>query len=164
LRSLVLPLAWSDEEAALAIAQVRPVDPCLATRLALSRAFGLTKLEALTVDPVDGLRPWGLVVGRNPFISQVRLSAPRAIPANSTPALDTARQAAAFFGQSRVCSDAVEGDLRARSLRQRRLFDRLDLDDTMFFSDASSMTLESLRLGTKWAFRARQPLTQALAA
>jgi TPR repeat protein len=164
LRSLVLPLAWSDEEAALAIAQVRPVDPCLATRLALSRAFGLTKLEALTVDPVDGLRPWGLVVGRNPFISQVRLSAPRAIPANSTPALDTARQAAAFFGQSRVCSDTVEGDLRARSLRQRRLFDRLDLDDTMFFSDASSMTLESLRLGTKWAFRARQPLTQALAA
>ena len=164
LLSLVLPLAWSDEEAALAIAQVRPVDPCLATRLALSRSFGLTKLEALTVDPVDGLRPWGLVVGRNPFISQVRLSAPRAIPANSTPALDTARQAAAFFGQSRVSSDAVEGDLRARSLRQRRLFDRLDLDDTMFFSDASSMMLESLRLGTKWAFRARQPLTQALAA
>jgi hypothetical protein len=34
----------------------------------------------------------------------------------------------------------------------------------MFFSDATSMTLESLRLGTKWAFRARQPLTQALAA
>ena len=164
LRSLVLPLAWSEEEADLAIAQVRPVDLCLATRLALSRAFGLTKLEALTVDPVDGLRPWGLVVGRNPFISQVRLSAPRAIPASTAPALDTARQAAAFFGQSRVRSDAVEGDLRARSLRQRRLFDRLDLEEAMFFSDANSMTLDSLRLGTKWAFRARQPLNQAMAA
>ena len=164
LRSLVLPLMSSDEEAALAVGQVRPADAWLAIRLALSRAFGLTKLEALTVDPVDGLRPWGLVVGRNPFISQVRLSAPRAIPANTALALDTARQAAAFFGQPRIRSGAVEGDLRARSLRQRRLFERLDLDEAMFFSDASSMTLESLRQGTKWAYRARQPLTQALAA
>jgi TPR repeat protein len=164
LRSLVLPVEGSDAEAAFALAQVRPLDPWLAIRLALSRAFGLTKLEALTVDPLDGLRPWGLVVGRNPFIVQARLAAPRAVPAATPEALDIARQAAAFFGRSKLGPAPVEGDLRARSLRQRRLFDRMDLEESMFFSDATSMTLESLRLGTKWAFRARQPLTQALAA
>jgi hypothetical protein len=34
----------------------------------------------------------------------------------------------------------------------------------MFFSGATSMTLEALRFGPKWAFRAKQPLQLALAA
>jgi hypothetical protein len=113
---------------------------------------------------VDGLRDWGLVVGRNPFIAQVRLSAPRAVPAVSAQALAQARQAAALFGRSAGEGLAAEGDLRARSSRQRRLFDRLGLDEAMFFADASAMTLESLRLGAKWAYRAREPLGLALAA
>ena len=58
---------------------------------------------------------------------------------------------------------AVEGDLRRRSVRQRRAFEKHSLDDAMFFANATSMTLESLRLGPKWAFRARQPLRTALA-
>lgn len=164
LRSLVLPLGGTAEEAMRGIEQMRAVDPWLATRLALSRAFGLTKLEALCVDPVDGLRPWGLVVGRNPFISQVRLSAPRAVPAITGEASQTAQRAAGFFGQLRGEGAPAEGDLRARSLRQRRLFERLGLDEAWYFSDATSMELESLRLGAKWAYRARQPLRQALAA
>lgn len=163
LQSLVLPVGDDDAEAVFAVEQVRRSDPWLAHRLALARAFGLTKLEALCVDPVDGLRPWGLVVGKNPFIAQARLSAPRAIPAVSDAALGTAQRAAAFFGQSRGESGASEGDLRSRSLRQRRLFDRLGLDDAMFFADATSMTLESLRLGAKWAHRAKAPLSLALA-
>jgi TPR repeat protein len=160
LRSLVLPVAGVPEAAATAIEQVRRSDPWLALRLELARAFGLTKLEALCVDPVEGLRPWGLVVGRNPFITQQRLSAPRAVPALSESALDTARRAAAWFGEA--ARDAVEGDLRRRSLRQRRLFERLGLEDTLFFAEATSMRLEALRLGPKWAFRARQSLTLAL--
>ncbi|MES2714620.1 MAG: hypothetical protein V4795_02570 [Pseudomonadota bacterium] len=167
LQSLLLPLAdadGSEAEAVFALEQVRRADPWLAQRLALSRAFGLTKLEALSVDPVAGLRPWGLVVGRNPFIAQVRLSAPRAVPAVDAAALAVARRAAAFFGQAQGDAGAAEGDLRARSLRQRRLFDRLGLDEAGFFADASAMTLDALRLGAKWAWRARQPLSQALAA
>jgi hypothetical protein len=160
LRSLVLPVPGALDAAAAAIEQVRRTDPWLALRLELARAFGLTKLEALCVDPVEGLRPWGLVVGRNPFITQQRLAAPRAVPALSESALDTARRAAAWFGEA--ARDAVEGDLRRRSLRQRRLFERLGLDDTLFFAEASSMRLEALRLGPKWAFRARQSLTLAL--
>jgi len=172
LQSLVLPVgsgrAASDDdgeaEAGFAVEQVRRSDPWLASRLALARAFGLTKLEALCVDPVDGLRDWGLVVGKNPFISQVRLSAPRAIPAVHAEALTIARKAAALFAQSQGDAASSEGDLRNRSLRQRRMFDRLGLDEAMFFADASSMTLEALRLGAKWAHRVRAPLSEALAA
>jgi TPR repeat protein len=162
--SLVLPVEEGDAEAAFGIEQVRRSDPWLALRLTLARAFGLTKLEALTVDPVEGQRTWGLVVGKNPFISQVRLSAARAVPAITPQALEAAQDAAAFFGQSHGEANAAEGDLRARSLRQRRMFDRLELDEAMYFSNANSMTLESLRLGAKWAFRSREPLKQALMA
>ncbi|MBC8056138.1 MAG: sel1 repeat family protein [Rhizobiales bacterium] len=164
MQSLVLPLDGADAQAASAIELVRRDDPWLAVRMQLSRHFGLTKLEALCVDPADGLRPWGLVVGKNPFISQIRLSAARAIPALSDAAIDAARRAASFFGQSSRDAQAFEGDLRRRSLRQRRAFERHGLDESMFFATATSMTLEALRLGPKWAFRAKEPLQLALAA
>jgi TPR repeat protein len=164
LKSLVLPLHGADDEARAAIELVRQDDPWLAVRMQLSRQFGLTKLEALCVDPADGLREWGLVVGKNPFISQIRLSAARAIPAVSDEALEAARRAAAFFGQASRDAMAFEGDLRRRSLRQRRAFERHALDESMFFANATSMTLEALRLGPKWAFRAKEPLQLALAA
>jgi TPR repeat protein len=164
LQSLVLPLEGDDAQAAAAIELVRRDDPWLAVRLQLARHFGLTKLEALCVDPVDGLRPWGLVVGKNPFISQIRLSAARAVPALDDAALEAVRRAAAFFGSSHRDAPAFEGDLRKRSLRQRRVFERHGLDESMFFANASAMTLEALRLGSKWAFRAKAPLQLALAA
>ena len=163
LRSLLLPVAGEDAAAREAIEQVRRSDPWLTVRLGLARDFGLTKLEALSVDPVDGLRPWGLVVGRNPFIAQARLSAPRAVPAVSDQALQGLQRAAAFFAQSGGEGDAFEGDLRRRSVRQRRAFEKLGLNDDLFFA-ASSTVLESFRLGPKGAFRARAPLAMALAA
>lgn len=164
LASLVLPVSGSDEEAARSIEELRADHPWLAARLELARRFGLTKLEALSVDPVEGQRPWGLVVGRNPFVTQTRLAAPRAVPALDAAALDAVRRAAALFGQSRQDALALEGDLRRRSLRQRRAFERLGLDEAMFFADANATTLEALRLGSKWAFREREPLGLALAA
>ena len=163
MRSLVLPVAGEEATAREAIEQVRRSDPWLALRLTLARDFGLTKLEALSVDLVEGQRPWGLVVGRNPFITQARLSAPRAVPALSDQALQGLRRAAAFFEQSRGDTEAFEGDLRRRSVRQRRAFERLGLSEDMFFAEASSTQLESFRLGPKWAFRARKPLELALA-
>ncbi len=163
LRSLVLPVAGEESMAREAIEQVRRSDPWLAVRLGLARDFGLTKLEALSVDPVEGQRPWGLVVGRNPFITQARLSAPRAVPALAVQVVQNLRRAVAFFEQSRGDGDAFEGDLRRRSVRQRRAFERLGLDEDLFFASASSTQLESFRLGPKWAFRARQPLELALA-
>ncbi len=159
LKSLVLPVAGRDGDAAWALSLVQEHDVGLATRLALARAFGLTKLEALSVDPVQGLRPWGLVVGRNPFIVQARLSAPRAVPALDAEAKQVAQRAATLFAQL-----PAGGDLRVRSLRQRRLFERLGLSEALFFADASASVLDTLRLGPKWAHRTRAPLAMALAA
>lgn len=163
LQSLVLPVGSDDATARSAIEQVRLSDPWLAMRLTLARDFGLTKLEALSVDPAEGRRPWGLLVGRNPFITQARLSAPRAVPALTEQAAQNLARAASFFEQSRGDSNAFEGDLRRRSVRQRRAFERLGLSEDMFFAEASSTQLESFRQGPKWAFRAKKSLELALA-
>ena len=164
LSSLHLPLRGSAAEARSAIEEVRRDYPWLALRMQLSRDFGLTKLEALCVDPADGLRPWGLVVGKNPFIVQSRLSAPRAIPALTTAALDNLRRTAMLLSDSGGDGYALEGDARRRSLLQRRAFERLGLDEAMFFAKASTNELDTLRQGPRWAFRAKAQLQMALAA
>lgn len=163
LKSLVLPLEGDNDEADQAIEAVRHTDPWLAVRLRMSRDFGLTKLEALCVDPIDGKRAWGLVVGRNRFVEQARVAAPRAVPALRPAALDNLQRAAAFFEQAQRDGDPFEGDWRRRSLRQRRAFDRHQIDEAMFFARVSSATLDSLRQGTKWALRTRPSLQLALA-
>jgi len=164
LNSLVLPVSGSDQEAKVAVEELDRSDPWLATRLRLARHFGLTKLEALAVDPAEGKRPWGLVVGPNPFIVQIRLAAPRAIPALSDEALADLERAVTLFGRSQRSGGDSEGDLRRRSLNQRRAFERHNLQESMFFATAKSTVLDSFRVGPKWAFRARHTLHLALAA
>ncbi len=164
LNSLVLPVSGSDQEAKVAVDELDRADPWLAARLRLARHFGLTKLEALAVDPAAGKRPWGLVVGPNPFIMQIRLAAPRAIPALSDAALVDLERAVTLFGRPQRSGGDAEGDLRRRSLNQRRAFERHNLDESMFFATAKSTVLDSFRLGPKWAFRARHTLHLALAA
>lgn len=163
LRSLHLPLQGSDRDARAAIEQVRRDDPWLAMRMQLSRDFGLTKLEALCVDPVAGQRPWGLVVGKNPFVVQSRLSAPRAVPALTPVALDNLQRMVMMFSESGRDGYALEGDARRRSLVQRRAFDKHGIDEAMFFAKASANILDTLRQGTRWAFRAKAQLQLALA-
>jgi TPR repeat protein len=164
LNSLVLPVSGSDSQASAALGELDRSDPWLAMRLRLARHFGLTKLEALAVDPAEGARPWGLVVGRNPFIAQIRLAAPRAIPALSDEALADLERAVALFGGAQRSGGDSEGDLRRRSLNQRRAFERHNLDESLFFATAKSTVLDSLRIGPKWAFRARDTLQLALVA
>jgi len=164
LRSLLLPVAGSDADARAAIEQVRRDYPWLAMRMQLARDFGLTKLEALCVDPIDGMRPWGLVVGKNPFVVQSRLSAPRAIPALTPAALDNLRRTAMVFSELGRDGYALEGDARRRSLVQRRAFERLGLDEALFFAKARTKVLDTLRQGSRWAFRAKTQLRLALAA
>lgn len=164
LESLARPITGRDEAAATAIRQLQHDDPWLAMRLQLSRAFGLTKLEALCVDPVAGQRPWGLVVGRNPFVMQARRSAPRAVPALSTQAMEVLQRAATLFSGALTDGTPAEGDLRRRSLNQRRRFARWNIDESLFFVNATSEELDRLRRGTKWALHAKDHLELALAA
>lgn len=163
LNSLVLPVSGSASEANVAIEELDRSDPWLATRLRLARHFGLTKLEALTVDPAEGKRPWGLVVGRNPFIRQFRLGAPRAIPALSDKALADLERAAMLFGRPRLNGDNSEGNLRSRSYNQLRAFELHNLHEAMFFATANSTVLDTFRVGPKWAFRAKHTLHLELA-
>jgi TPR repeat protein len=162
LRSLVLTLPGRDQDAQVAIEEVAHVDPWLAARLRLSRQFGLTKLEALSIDPANANRPWGIVVGPNPFVTKARLSAPRAIPGLTAQALSSAREASILFGARPQESAHLEGTFRQRSANQRRLFERLDLDESLFFSAASSSEREALRIGSRWAHRCRSALRLAL--
>lgn len=164
LRSLVLPVLGSESEAAGVIGVIRRDDPWMACRLQTARDFGLTKLEGLSIDIPGAVRTWGLVVGSNPFITQARLSAPRAVPALAAEALQNLRRSAAFFQQARQDGATPEGDLRKRSVRLRHLLARHGVDESLFFAEARSTTLNTLRQGTKWAFHVRQPLRMALAA
>jgi hypothetical protein len=160
--SLVLPIQGADTDAQIAIAEVGRKSPWMGTRLQLARDFGLTKLEALTVNPAEGARPWGLVVGRNPFISQSRLSAPRAIPALSSDTTARLRSAAGQFSHVREDNRSIEGDLQQRSRTLRLTLERLQLEESMFFADASSEVLDTLRLGNRWAIRVNELLSIAL--
>ncbi len=164
LRTLVLPVTGAETEAEAALSAVREADPWLATRLQLSRAFGLTKLEALCVDPLQGRRPWGLVVGPNPFVALPRLSAPRAVPAVDQAALDSLHRAALLIETAQRDGAPLEGDYRRRSARQRRLFTRLGIADGLFFANANARELDAMRKGPKWVLRARETLASALAA
>jgi TPR repeat protein len=159
LKTFVLPLEGSDEEAQAVVAEVRRHDACLAWRLDLSRAFGLTRLEALTVDPVQAVRPWGLAVKGN--VMQAGRGAARAVPALTEVAALALKNAASFFAQN---PHAVrgEGDLRRRSSTQRRLFKQHGFDAALYFSAAPSSTLVTLRQGSKWAYHVRSQLRNAL--
>ena len=163
LKSLVLALPGDDREVDHAIESVRRTDPWLAIRLRLSRDFGLTKLEALCIDPCEGKRAWGLVVGKNPFIVLSKLSAPRAVPAVSPAALDNLHRATLLFEEAKREGSVFEGDWRHRGLQQRRVFARHHIDEDMFFARVNSRTLDALRQGAKWALRAKHPLRLALA-
>lgn len=163
LASLVLPVDGQDAAAWAAIARIETLDAWLAMRLRVSRRFGLTKLEALTLEPVEGERPWGVVVGRNPFISQTRVSAPRAIPALSVEALADLHSAADFVRRRRRDGAALEGDLRGRCTSQVRTFNQLKLDERLFFASATSSVREAVRIGSRWAHRTKDTLSLALA-
>lgn len=163
LGSLVLPVAGFDAEADAAIDAIRREDPWLACRLRTARDFGLTKLEAMSIDIVSGFRPWGLVVGPNPSIAQAKLAAPRAVPALRPQAFENLRRSVVFLEQSRQDGSPIEGDRRRRTHRLRYCLARSAIDESLFFAKARSTTLDSLRQGPKWAFHAQQPLRLALA-
>jgi TPR repeat protein len=149
LETLLLPVAGPEQQARAALEPVRRADAGLALRLELSRAFGLTKLEALCVDPVQGMRSWGLVVQHNPSVVQPRLAAPRAVPSRSPAAAETLRHAASYFAGRTMA--VGQDDVRRQARRHHRLLRRLGLDESLFFAAATSRTRDSVRCGTKWA-------------
>jgi TPR repeat protein len=159
--SLVLPVAGDDEAAAHVVNAIGRTDPLLAARLTVARRFGLTKLEALGVDLVAGVRPWGIVISHNPHIRQRRLAAGRAVPAVSSEATQAMRRATALHTNQESPSFGQTSQ-RQRSRSLKTLLDHFGAEESSFFAEANSTVLESLRVGSKWAYRARSVLRAAL--
>lgn len=155
LSTFVLPVAGDDQAADDGLRLLQQSHPWLAVRLRVARCFGLTRAEALTFCPIDGNRPWGLLVGTNPFVRQPRLSLPRAVPAITTQARQSLNDAISFFS-ARAPEGCQEGLLRQRSLELRRALQRLCVDDSLFFARATSATVLALKVGSKWGHRHRE--------
>lgn len=162
LKSLVLPVEGEESDVSAALQDVEHCAPLLAMRLRLAREFGLTKLEALSINPSNASRPWGLMVGKNHYISKISLSEPRAVPAVSSRALECIEAAASMFARDDSELVSMEGPLKARAQQQRRIFLRLGIDEDLVFARATSLQRDAIRIGTRWAQRQKSILDQAL--
>ena len=163
LRTFLLAADGSDAEAERGITEIANTNMALAARLRVARDFGLTKLEAMTVDVVEGMRPWGLVVGKNPFIQHSRLSAPRAIPALRATTLQTLRRCAGQLAGGVVQSSSPKDlELRHRAARLKLVLDSHGLPESLFFAKATSDALDALRGGARWARLAKSQLDAAM--
>lgn len=149
--SFVIPVVGLEEEAQTALLEIQSISPLLAMRLRLARAFGLTKLEALSMSITSTIRPWGLVLEKNTLIIKGKLSEPRAIPATNAYAMSCLDIASNLFSSNSPESTILEGSLRARSLQLRRLLQKLQVQEKVFFSSLSSQERDAIRVGIKWA-------------
>ena len=149
--SFVLPVFGPEDEAQSAISEIQEIAPLLAMRLRLARAFGLTKLEALSMNINATIRPWGIVLEKNTQVAKGKLAEPRVIPATTEYAMTCLEIAANLFSSKSPENIILEGSLRARSLQLRRLLQKLHIQERFFFSSVSSQQREAIRLGTKWA-------------
>ncbi|MDR7336200.1 MAG: hypothetical protein ACT6S0_00440 [Roseateles sp.] len=164
LHTFVLPVEGRDDQARRALISIAKSNPGLALRLEVAREFGLTKLEAMTVDLVAGQRPWGLVVGRNPFIRHIKLSAPRAVPAVSVEVQQKlARMAAQVASGSMRGTDLQDIEFRHRAVKLKQVLDAHGLPESLFFAKARSNDLEVLRSGGRWAHMAKADVDAAMA-
>lgn len=149
--SFVLPVSGLEEEAQAAMLEIQRVSPVLSMRLRLARAFGLTKLEALSMNIAGIIRPWGLVLEKNNQIAKGKLSEPRAIPAINSYAMSCLEMASNLYLSKSQDGTIYEGSFRARSLQLRRLLQKMQVQEKIFFSMASSQERDAIRVGVKWA-------------
>lgn len=163
LRTFVLPVDGREEDADRALEVLKQAHPGIAVRLRVARDFGLTKLEAMSVDLVAGQRDWGLLVGKNPHIRHIKLSAPRAIPAISAAVQSRLREIVVQVASGGVrWADFQDMELRYRAVRIKQVLDAHGFPESLFFSKARSNDLEVLRNGGRWAHMVKAELDAAL--
>ncbi len=163
LRSLTVPVSGHDAAAMLAIRSISERDALLGARLRLARTLGLTLHEALNADPVEGLRPWGLLVGTNSHLRKRRMASGRAVPVLDEYAMAQLRGVVSLFAsQTPTASASAEGDLRKRYFRLRYMLKQVGARNDYFFASLSASRREALAGGRPWAMRVRQDLERAM--
>jgi len=163
LASLVFPVSGSDGIAESGLRLLHQRHPWMAARLRVARYFGLTRAEALTFCPVTGGRPWGLVVGCNPFVGKGRSSSARAVPAVNEIALRSLNEAILLFSSmSTEDPCANESLLRQRSFELGQLINRLCLNESFYFARPSSAAERAMKLGPRWAWKNRELVAEMM--
>jgi TPR repeat protein len=156
LRTLVLPLPSLPPSLEDSIVQkVRAVDAELAARLALARAFHLTRREALNFNPRRDIRPWGVLIPGTPSENPKG----RLAPAVDEPMKLQLQRLALLFE-----AGAAPGHLLAahKARTQRYVFKALSIPEDMFFPPEIGRSWSHYGFGRHWAARAAPLLDSVL--
>jgi TPR repeat protein len=160
--TFVLRAEGSDHEADAALEALRSTAPRLAARLTIARDFGLTKREALTIDLSKGLRPWGVLIEQDASHDQRRPQGSRAVPAICDGVVARLAVITQYFTEDAPPNKAASEDLRQRFDATRYALKKGHFDEKLFFAVARTATLDTLRVGTKWAVRFRDIISAAM--
>ena len=156
LETLVLPLPTLPAGVETTIVEkVRAVDAELAARLALARAFHLTRREALNFNARRDIRPWGVLIpGTAKENPKGRLA-----PAIHEPMKAELQRAASFFnGPSSF--DNIFALHKGRT--QREMFKALSISESMFFPAEIGRSWSHYGFGRHWAAKAAPLLKELL--
>lgn len=156
LETLVLPLPTLPAGVELSIVEkVRAVDAELAARLALARAFHLTRREAMNFNARRDIRPWGVLIpGTAKENPKGRLA-----PAVHEPMKAELQRAASFF---RACSSFENTFMLQKGRTQREVFKALSISEDMFFPSEIGRSWSHYGFGRHWAVRAAPLLKELL--
>lgn len=156
LETLVLPLPELPPAVESSIVErVRAVDAELGARLALARAFHLTRKEALNFNARRDVRGWGLLIpGTSNENPKGRLA-----PAVHEPMKAALHHAASFFSGSRTLEHAFP---LQKGRTQRQVFEALSISDHMFFAPEIGRSWSHHGFGRHWAARAAPLLKELL--
>lgn len=162
LRTFVLPVHGSEQEADDAVEEMMKIDPWIAHRLRTSRNFGLTRTEAMNIDLISGTRSWGLVVSSEAADHRLRAPFSRTIPALEPKYMDQLREAVDFFRTAEENGAIVNGERRQRPHSFRYVLERISFDEHNFFAQVPTAKISAFRQGPSWAHGVRNTLRTAL--
>lgn len=156
LETLVLPLPTLPADVEISIVEkVRAIDAELAARLALARAFHLTRREAMNFNARRDIRPWGVLIpGTAKENPKGRLA-----PAVHEPMRAELQRAASFF---RASSSFENTFMLQKGRTQREVFKALSIPENMFFPGEIGRSWSHYGFGRHWAVRAAPLLKELL--
>jgi hypothetical protein len=107
------------------------------------------------------IRPWGLVLERNILIAKRKPSEPRAIPAINSYAMSCLDMASNLYLSKSQDSSIYEGSFSRKVTTTKTTASKIQVQEKIFFSTASSQERDAIRVGSKWAKMQKDTLNAA---